>query len=107
VRLRFRHDVAHRVQARHHRNLRIDATTDDGDLLATVTCGQDKHGLPIDLLPWIYAFGPGVEVLAPARVRDHVARELRDAADAYDHTEPHWVLWRLCSHAACLGRPCS
>jgi predicted DNA-binding transcriptional regulator YafY len=84
VRLRFRNDVAHRVQARHHRNLRIDHTTDDGDLLVTVTAGQDKNGLPIDLLPWIYAFGPGVEVLAPDHVRDHVARELRDAADAYD-----------------------
>jgi len=84
VRLRFRNDVAHRVQARHHRNLRIDHTTDDGDLLVTVTAGQDKLGLPIDLLPWLYAFGPGVEVLAPDHVRDHVARELRDAADAYD-----------------------
>ena len=58
---------------------------DDGDLLVTVTAGQDKNGLPIDLLPWLYAFGPGVEVLAPERVREHVRRELRDAADAYDH----------------------
>jgi predicted DNA-binding transcriptional regulator YafY len=78
------HDVAHRVHARHHRNLRIDHTTDDGDLHVTVTAGQDKHGIPIDLLPWLYAFGAGVEVLAPERVRDHVRRELRDAADAYD-----------------------
>ena len=90
VRLRFRNDVAHRahamrVRAHHHRNLRIDHTTDDGDLLVTVTAGQDKNGLPIDLLPWLYAFGAGVEVLGPERVREHVRRELRDAADAYDH----------------------
>jgi len=82
VRLRFRHDVAHSVQERRHRNLRIDATTDDGNLLVTVTCGQDKRGLPIDLLPWIYAFAPGVEVLAPERVRQQGRRELRDAAAA-------------------------
>jgi predicted DNA-binding transcriptional regulator YafY len=85
VRLRFRNDVAHRVHAHHHRNLRIDHTTDDGDLLVTVTAGQDKNGIPIDLLPWLYAFGPGVEVLAPERVREHVRKELRDAAEAYDH----------------------
>jgi predicted DNA-binding transcriptional regulator YafY len=84
VRLRFRNDVAHRVHARHHRSLRIDHTTDDGDLHVTVTAGQDKHGIPIDLLPWLYAFGAGVEVLAPERVREHVRRELRAAADAYD-----------------------
>lgn len=84
VRLRFRHDVAHRVHAHFHRNLRIDRTTDDGGLIVTVTAGQDKHGLPIDLLPWLYAFGPGVEVLAPERVREHVRKELRDAANAYD-----------------------
>ena len=85
VRLRFRNDAAHRVHGHHHRNLRIDHTTDDGDLLVTVTAGQDKNDLPIDLLPRLYAFGPGVEVLAPERVRDHVRRELRDAVDAYDH----------------------
>ena len=60
VRLRFRNDVAHRVHAHHHRNLRIDHTTDDGDLLVTATYGQDKHGITIDLLPWLYAFGAGV-----------------------------------------------
>lgn len=57
VRLRFRHDVADRVHARRHRNLRIDGTTDAGDLLVTVRCGQDKHGLPVDLLPWLFSFG--------------------------------------------------
>jgi predicted DNA-binding transcriptional regulator YafY len=52
------------------------ATTDDGDPLVTVACGQEHHGLPIDLLPWIYAFGSGVEVLAPERVCKHVRQEL-------------------------------
>ena len=85
VRLRFRNDVAHRVHAHHHRNLRIDRTTDDGDLIVTVTCGQDMNGLPIDLVHWLYAFGHGVKVLAPERVREHIRKELRDAADAYDH----------------------
>ena len=84
VKLRFRGEVAHRVRARHHRNLRIDGTTDDGDLLVTVTSGQDKHSVPIDLLPWLLGFGSGVEVLAPAHVREHVRRELRAAAAAYD-----------------------
>ncbi len=63
VRLRFRHDITHRVQARHQRNLRIDATTNDGALLATVTCGHDKHGLAIDLLPWLLGIGAGVNAL--------------------------------------------
>lgn len=84
VKLRFRGEVAHRVRGRHHRNLRIDATTDDGYLLVTVTSGQDKHGVPIDLLPWLLGFGSGVEVLAPDHVRENVQRELRAAADAYD-----------------------
>jgi hypothetical protein len=67
-----------------HRNLRVDATTDDGALLVTVTSGQDKHGIPIDLLPWLLGWGAGVEVLGPQQLRAAVEKELRAAASAYD-----------------------
>jgi len=35
------------------RNLHVGATTDEGGVIMTITCGQDKHGLPVDLLPWL------------------------------------------------------
>ena len=84
VKLRVRSHAAERIFERRHRNLHIDTTTDDGDLLVTISCGQDKHGIPIDLLPWLYSWGAGVEVLAPAHVREAVQRELRAAAATYE-----------------------
>jgi predicted DNA-binding transcriptional regulator YafY len=84
VELRVRSQVADRIRERRHRNLRIDQTMGDGDLIVTITCGQDKAGMPIDLLPWLYSWGAGIEVLAPERVRLAVRRELRRAAAAYE-----------------------
>jgi predicted DNA-binding transcriptional regulator YafY len=87
VTLRVHGRVAHRIHDRPHRNLRVDATTDDGDLLVTITSGQDKHGIPIDLLPWLLGWGAGIEVLGPQQVRDAVEKELRAAASAYDEPD--------------------
>jgi len=84
VTLRVRQHVAHRIFERRHRNLRVDRTSDDGDLHVTITCGQDKHGVPIDLLPWLYSWGAGIEVTGPANVREVVHRELWAAAAGYD-----------------------
>ncbi len=60
VRVRIRATATRHVLGRRHRSLRIDATTDEGDVIATITCGQDKHGVPIDLLPWVMQWGPAM-----------------------------------------------
>ena len=39
----------------------------------------DGSGLPREVLPWIYSFGPRVEVLGPAHIRKHWLGELREA----------------------------
>ncbi len=83
VKLRVHGRVAHRIHDRPHRNLRVDETTESGDLLVTVTSGYDRHGIPIDLLPWLLGWGAGVEVIGPDHVRDALGRELRAAAAAY------------------------
>jgi predicted DNA-binding transcriptional regulator YafY len=85
--LRVRSHAADRIFERRHRNLRIDQATGDGDLLVTISCGSDKHGVPIDLLPWLYSWGAGVEVIAPEHVRLLVQDELRRAAAAYEDCE--------------------
>ena len=88
VKLRVHGRFAHRIDDRPHRNLRVDETTANGDLLVTITCGQDKHGVPIDVLPWLLGWGAGVEVVGPEHVRDVLRRELRAAAAAYATDDP-------------------
>ena len=83
MRVRVSPRVVPHVLSRRHRNLRVEGTNEQGDVTVTVTCGQDKHGLPVDVLPWLMQWGPAIEVLAPKRVRQHVARQLRAAAAAY------------------------
>ena len=65
------------------RNLHVGATTDEGGVIMTITCGQGEHGLPVDLLPWLLGWDSAGEVVAPEHVRAHVAREQR-AATAND-----------------------
>jgi len=84
VQVRIDAATAPHVLGRRHRNLRVDAHTDDGDVIVTITCGQDKHGVPVDLLPSLLGWGPGVEVLAPEHVRAYVASHVRAAAAHYD-----------------------
>jgi CRISPR-associated endonuclease/helicase Cas3 len=38
---------------------------------------------PLEMLPWIRGWGADVEVLAPENLRDHVAQEMRSAAEIY------------------------
>lgn len=83
VRVRVGARAVPHVLSRRHRNLRVEGTNEQGDVTVTITCGQDKHGLPVDVLPWLMQWGPAIEVLAPETVRKHVARQLRAAAAAY------------------------
>ena len=57
VRVRVGARAVPHVLSRRHRNLRVEGTNEQGDATVTITCGQDKHGLPADVLPWLMQWG--------------------------------------------------
>lgn len=78
VRLRFDHSVAHRVrEAVWHRSQRLVELPDGGVELTVTVAGI------VEIRPWILSWGDGVEVLAPAELRDSVAASVRAAAARY------------------------
>lgn len=78
VRLRFHRSVAQRVrEAVWHRSQRLTELPDGGLELAVTVAGI------VEIRPWILSWGDGVEVLAPAELRDSVAASVRAAAARY------------------------
>jgi proteasome accessory factor B len=79
VRLRFDASVAHRVrEAVWHRSQRLTDLPDGGLELSVTVAGI------VEIRPWILSWGDGVEVLAPAELREAVARSVRGAAARYE-----------------------
>jgi proteasome accessory factor B len=78
IRLRFDASVAHRVhEAVWHRSQKLIELPDGGvELIVTVA------GI-IEIRPWVLSWGDAVEVLAPAELRESVARAVRGAAAHY------------------------
>jgi predicted DNA-binding transcriptional regulator YafY len=78
VRLRFDASVARRVrEAVWHRSQRV-VELPDGAVEVTFTVA----GI-VEIRPWILSWGDGVEVLAPASLRDSVASAVAKAAERY------------------------
>lgn len=82
VTLRFAPEVGYRLleDASPH----LDVVMGDDGVSATVRTGVDRSGLPRELMPWILGWGPRVEVLSPANVREHWLGELREALRRHD-----------------------
>jgi predicted DNA-binding transcriptional regulator YafY len=77
VTLRFAKDAAYRLLEGGYPNLEILRTLEGGQLEVRMRAGVDKTGLPRELLPFIYSWGPRVEVLEPEFVRQHWLEEMR------------------------------
>lgn len=94
VRLRFRADAAYRISEGGYAHLSDYAEQPDGSLEVTAHAPLDGSGLPREMLPWIYSFGPRVQVLSPPHIREHWLRELREAAGIVAEEERKYVLAR-------------
>jgi proteasome accessory factor B len=78
VRLRFAPKVARAVrEARWHASQRLDALPGGGVEMRLAVAST------LELVPWVLGWGEACEVLAPAELREHVARHLRDGAALY------------------------
>lgn len=78
LRLRFRQDAAYRILEGGHANLEDVTPLPDGQVEATVQAATDSSGLPREVLAWIYSFGPRVEILGPAHIRQHWLNEFQE-----------------------------
>ena len=85
VALRFSAGVAsRRVQETiWHGSQELEAL-DDGGCLLRVRVGE-----PLEMVSWIRGWGPQVEVLAPAWLREQMAREAGEVARMYGEEEKH------------------
>jgi len=78
VRLRFDASVARRVrEAVWHRSQRLVELPEGGVELTFTVAGI------VEIRPWVLSWGDGVEVLAPASLRESVALALGRAAERY------------------------
>lgn len=77
--LRFRQDAAYRILEGGHANLDDITRLPDGQVEATVRAATDSSGLPREVFAWIYSFGPRVQILSPAHIRQHWLNELQEA----------------------------
>lgn len=80
LRLRFRADAAYRIREGGYAHLSDLNDGPEGSLEVTAHAPLDGSGLPREVLPWVYSFGPRVEVLSPPHIREHWLSELREAA---------------------------
>jgi CRISPR-associated endonuclease/helicase Cas3 len=81
--LRFVPDViAHVHERQWHPSQRIE-TLADGRCILRVKIAE-----PIEMLPWIRGWGPQVEVLAPAWLRQQVSEDLLRAVAMYENAGP-------------------
>lgn len=78
--LRFRPDAAYRIREGGYPHLGRLRELPGGGVEVTVRAPTDGSGLPREVLPWVYSFGPRVEVLSPPHIRAHWLSELREAA---------------------------
>lgn len=84
VRLRFRPHVNRQVRELPLRNLEITDESADGHLEVTAVAGAtSRDRLPHELLAWIRSWGPAVEVVEPAYIREFMKIGLQEALELY------------------------
>jgi predicted DNA-binding transcriptional regulator YafY len=80
VRLRFRPEAAYRILEGGYPNLRIASRLPDGGLEVCITVGTNNDNFPLELLSWVQSWGPRVEVLEPASLRQRWLWEAKEVA---------------------------
>lgn len=83
VTLRASTSAAPRLREMAGPGLVIESDTPEGGVIARRRGTVDTTGRALELVPWILGWGPDVEVLEPASVREAVAEALRRAAGMY------------------------
>jgi proteasome accessory factor B len=80
VRLRFAPKVARAIrETRWHASQRLEALPGGGIEMRLAVAST------LELVPWVLGWGGACEVVAPAELREHVARHLREGAAMYGH----------------------
>lgn len=82
VKLRFSPQAAFRIREGGYRHLQT-LHEDSQGLVVSVQAPMGKDGLPTELIPWIRGWGGEVEVLEPARLREHCLAEAQRVAQLY------------------------
>lgn len=117
VLLRFTPEASERIREGGYRNLSIVEQLEGGDTLVEIIVGTDRTGFPLELLPWIQSWGPRVEVIEPASLRQKWLAEARQVLERYEpqrvagpktywaHTHKDPTRWQtLQEHAAQVAR---
>ena len=82
VQLKFQGESAERILEGGYPNMTI-AKVDDA-IIAEVVVGTDDGGFPLEILPWVRSWGPGVEVLEPKVLRQRWLEEARKLTTLFD-----------------------
>lgn len=90
IHLRFRADAAYRILEGGYAHLSEPFINPDGSIDTTLEAPLDGSGLPREVLPFIYGFGPRVEVLGPPHIRAHWQQELRAALEQAEREPPEF-----------------
>lgn len=80
VRLRFAPEAAYRILEGNFPNLHTERKRPDGSLEVAITAGTTNDNFPLELLSWGQSWGPRVEVLEPASLRERWLAEARAVA---------------------------
>lgn len=83
VLVRLAESAVRHLEDRFVRAALVEERYESGDLLMRLTAGVDKHGIPIELVPWLLSWGEQVEVLEPTELRVYIADRLGKAAGRY------------------------
>jgi len=83
VKLKFAPEAAHRIREGGYPNLKELGQLEGGYTLVEITVGTDESGFPLELLPWIQSWGPRVEVLEPASLREKWLGEARALVERF------------------------
>lgn len=82
VRLKFLGESAERILEGGYPNMTV-AKVDEA-VIAEVVVGTDDDGFPLEILPWVRSWGPGVEVLGPEKLRRRWLEEARKLTTLHD-----------------------
>lgn len=75
VHLRFAKEAAYRVLEGGYPNMRLSSPDEQGRLEAWIQVGTTNDGFPLEILSWVQSWGPRVEVLSPANLRERWLEE--------------------------------
>lgn len=83
VKVKLSAEAARHLDDRFVRASRSEQVGEAGEVILTLSAGTDKHGVPIELIPWLLGWGEQVEVLEPNSVRELIRARHEAAGQRY------------------------